>query len=107
MNAVMEPTCMEPASILCAPTHTIPTVRRFIISIIPGIINVMTRFVNSMVFVRSLFAASKRFSSSVSLPNARMTESPVKISLDTRLILSTSFCISLKRGIVTDINTMT
>ena len=67
----------------------------------------MTRFVNSIVFVRSLFASSKRFSSSVSLPNARITESPVKISLDTRLILSTSFCISLKRGIVTAINTIT
>ena len=77
------------------------------IIIIPGIIKVMTRLVNNIVFVRFLFATSKRSSSFFSLPNARITERPVKISLDTRLILSTNFCINWNFGIVTAINTIT
>ena len=77
------------------------------IIIIPGIIKVMTRLVNSIVFVRSLFATSKRSSSFFSLPKARMTERPVRISLDTRLILSTSFCINWNFGMATAINTIT
>ncbi len=107
INAVMAPTCILPASILCAPNQTIPTVSRFMISIIPGIINVITRLVNSIVFVSARFASSKRSSSRSSLLNARITESPVRISRATRLIPSTSFCISLNFGIVTDISTDT
>ena len=72
-----------------------------------GVLKVMTRLVNSIVFVRSLFATSKRSSSFFSLPKARMTERPVRISLDTRLILSTNFCINWNFGIVTAINTIT
>ena len=107
INAVIAPTCIFPPSILLAPNHTIPTVRTFIIIIIPGIINVITLFVKSIVLVRSLFASSNLSSSFFSLPNARITESPVRISLETRLILSTSFCISLNLGIAADISIMT
>ena len=46
INAVMVPTCMEPLSILPAATHTIPSVMQYMIMDIPGIIKVMTRFVN-------------------------------------------------------------
>ena len=107
INAVIAPTCIFPPSIFLAPNHTMPTVRIFIIIIMPGIINVITLFVKSIVFVRSLFASSNLSSSFFSLPNARITESPVRISLETRLILSTSFCISLNLGIAADISTMT
>ena len=106
INAVKAPTCMFPASILCAPTHTIPMESRFISIIIPGIMNVMTRLVNNMVFVRLRFASSNRSSSFSSRPNARMTERPVKISLDTRLILSTNFCISLNFGMAIEFKIM-
>ena len=107
INAVIEPTCITPLSILWAPTHTIPTERQFIISIITGIINVITLLVKSIVFVSSLLALSNLSSSFFSLPNARITERPVSISLDTRLTLSTSFCISLNLGIATAISKST
>ena len=107
MNAVIAPTCIVPSSILCAPNQTIPTVSTFIIIIMPGIIKVMTRLVNSVVPVSSRFAVSKRSSSLSSLPNARITESPVRISRETRLMLSTSFCIFLNFGIVIDTSSMT
>ena len=79
----------------------------YMINIISGIINVITRFVKSIFFVSATLASSKRSSSFFSLPNARITGNPVKISLATRLILSTKICIFLKRGIATPINTMT
>ena len=107
IKAVIAPTCISPLSILCAPTHTMLIVSTFMISIIPGIINVIMRLVKSVVLVRLRFASSKRSSSFFSRPNARITESPVRISLDTRLMLSTSFCISLNFGIAADTNTIT
>ena len=66
---------------------------------IPGIINVITRFVKSCVRVSSRFASSNRFSSSFSRPNALITLRPVSISRDTRFTLSTSVCMILNFGI--------
>ncbi len=99
INAVIVPTCIEPLSILPAATHTIPRVMQYMIIDIPGIINVMTRFVKSCVRVSSLFAASKRFSSSFSRPNALITLRPVRISRETRFTLSTRVCMILNFGI--------
>ena len=94
INAVIAPTCNVPSSILLEATHTISTVIPYIINVIIGIINVITLFVKRVVFVRFLLASSNLCSSFCSLPNALITESPVSISLDTRLTASTSFCIS-------------
>ena len=78
------------------------------ISIMSGIMNVMTRFVNSCVFIRRVFASSKRASSCCSRPNARMTGRPVRISRDTRFTRSMSFCMILNFGMATFIKkTMT
>ena len=70
----------------------------FMMSIIAGIMNVMTRFVNSCVRMRSVFAPSKRSSSKRWRSNARMTGRPVSISRATRFTRSMSFCMILKRG---------
>ena len=102
INAVIAPTCMVPRSIFLAATQVIRIDVPFMISIIPGIITAMTRLVNSCVFIRSLFASSKRSSSFFSRPNARITESPVRISRDTRFRRSTSTCIILNLGIATN-----
>ena len=99
INAVMVPTCIEPLSILPAATHTIPSVMQYMIMDIPGIIKVMTRFVNSCVRVSSRLASSNRFSSSFSRPKALITERPVRISRETRFTLSTRVCIILNLGI--------
>ena len=107
MKAVIAPTCILPASIFLAPNQTMPTVKTFMIIIIPGIINVITRFANNVVLVRSLLAASKRSSSVSSRPNARITESPVRISRETRLIRSTNFCINLNFGMADDMSNST
>ena len=107
INAVMEPTCITPRSIFFAATQTIATVSAYMISIIPGIISVMTRFVKSMVFVSSRFTPSNRSSSLSSRRNARITGSPVSISLETRLTSSTFSCICLNFGIATLIRPMT
>ena len=74
---------------------------RFIMSIMSGIMNVITRFVNSCVFMRRRFASSKRSSSCDSRPNARTTGMPVRISRDTRFTRSMSFCMILNFGIAT------
>ena len=107
INAVIAPTCILPLSILCAATHTIRTVSPYMIKVMQGIINVMTRLVNNIVFVSFLLALSKRSSSFFSLPNARITESPVRISLETKLTPSTSFCINLNFGMATTIKNST
>ena len=86
---------------LWPPTHTIRTAILFITNIISGIINVIARFTNKFVFVSALFASSKRSSSYFCVPNARITESPVRISRLTRFSLSTWFWISLNFGITT------
>ena len=71
-----------------------------------GIISAMVLEVNNCVFISLVLASSKRFSSYFSLPNARITESPVKISLDTRFSPSTNFCIIWNFGMATIINTI-
>ena len=101
----MDPTWSSPESILWAATHSIRIVTAYIINIRTGIINVITRFTNNDVFVRSLFALSKRSSSNFSLPNARITGIPVRISLDTRLTRSTRSCMILNFGSAIAINT--
>ena len=106
-NAIISPTCIWPASIPLAPNHTIMMEMIFIISIMVGIIQVMTRFTNKLVLVKSQFALSKRFSSYFSVENARITGRPVRISRVTRLSLSTSFCITLKRGMAIQNSTIT
>ena len=99
MKAVIFPTCRSPLSIRWALTHIMSTTRQFIINIMPGIIKVITRLVNSCVFFKFSLAISKRSSSVFSLTKALITESPVKISLETRFRLSTSVCMSLNLGI--------
>ena len=105
INAIRSPTCIFPASILDAPTYTIRTVKPFMISIIVGIINVIALFTNKFVFIRSILALSKRSSSCFSVLNARITESPVRISLVTKFNRSISFCKILNFGIATLNNT--
>ena len=95
----MEPTSSNPSLMRCADTQTISIVSPYIINIIIGIIKVITRFVKSMVLVNFLFASSKRSSSACSLPKARITGIPVRISLETKFNPSTSFCMSLNFGI--------
>ena len=92
INAIISPTCICPPSTPWAPTHTIRILIPFIINIIAGIIKVMARLTKRFVFVRSRFATSNRSSSCFSVWKARMTESPVSISLVTRLTRSTIFC---------------
>ena len=107
INAVIVPTCIVPSSIRPAATHTIPRVIQYIIIDMPGIINVITRFVKSCVLVSIRFASSNLFSSSFSRPNALITLRPVSISLDTRFTRSTKDCIILNFGIAipTSVNT--
>ena len=100
----MSPTCRFPRSTPLEPNQTISTVILFIINIIAGIINDITRLVKSCVFIRSRLAPAKRFSSNLSLENARITGTPVRISLETKFRRSTSVCIFLNLGMVTDIN---
>ena len=95
----MAPTCSVPASTRCAATQVIRTPSPLMTNIIDGIMKVMTRFVKSCVRIRSVLASSKRSSSVFSLPNARTTISPVRISLETRFSRSTSFCMLLNFGI--------
>ena len=92
INAIIFPTCIEPSSTACAPFQTISTVTPFIRSIITGIIKVMHRFTNKLVLVSFALASSNRCSSCFSLLNARITGTPVKISLDTRFSSSIRNC---------------
>ena len=101
INAIISPTCICPSLIPCAPVHTIRTDTPFITSIIVGIINVMARLTNRFVFVSVRFASSNLFSSCFSVLNARITGSPVRISLVTRFSLSTRLCRTLNFGITT------
>ena len=77
----------------------------FMMSIISGIMNVMTRFVNSCVRMSRVEASSKRASSNSSRSNARMTGRPVSISRATRFTRSMSFCIILNLGMATFMST--
>jgi len=107
INAIISPTCICPSLIPFAPDHMIKTEIPFIISIMIGIINVIARFTNRFVFIRSIFALSNRFSSCFSVLNALITGSPVNISLITRFTLSTNFCRLLNFGIATANKTKT
>ena len=91
---------MAPCSMWWPPTQTMPTETRFITSESAGIIVTMARVVNSWVFIKSRLASSKRSRSSSCLPKALITEMPVRISLDTRLSLSTRVCMILNLGMV-------
>ena len=84
-----------------APVQIIKTEIPFIISIMTGIINVIALLTKRFVLVNVLFASSKRTSSCFSVLNARITDSPVKISLVTRFNLSTNVCNILNFGIAT------
>ena len=103
----MEPTCIYPPSIRFAATHTIRSVMQYMIIIIPGIINVITRLVNNCVFVRLRLASSNRSSSRFSRPNARITFNHVRISLETRFSRSTRFCIILNFGMAREVRSIT
>ena len=99
INASISPTCRFPRSMPFAPNHTIIRVIPFIMNIISGIMKFIILPVKSWVSIRSLFALSNRFSSYFSRLKARITDTPVRISLDTRFSRSTSFCIILNLGI--------
>jgi len=71
----------------------------FIKNIIIGIIIAMTRLTNNWLSVRSVLATSKRFFSKFSVPKARMTIIPLRLSRVTKFSLSTSFCMILNFGI--------
>jgi len=90
---------MVPKSMLSAPIQRINIVIPFIINVITGTIKDITRLTNRLVLIKSLLALSNLFSSVFSLLNARITGSPVRISLVTRFKLSNNFCINLNLGI--------
>ena len=101
INAIISPTCICPSLIPCAPVHTIRTDTPFMTNIITGIIKVIARLTKRFVFVSVRFASSNLSSSCFSVLNARITGSPVRISLVTRFNLSTRFCSTLNFGITT------
>ena len=101
MNAIMSPVWMAPWSIAWPPTHTMSTLTAFMMSMIAGVMNVMTRLVNSWVRIRVPFASSKRLASNSCRSNARMTGRPVSISRATRFTRSMSFCMILNFGMAT------
>ena len=107
INASISPTCKLPRSMPFAPNQTINSVMPFMISIISGIIKFMTRLVKSWVPIRSLLALSNLFSSYFSRLKARITSTPVRISLETRFSRSTSSCIFLNLGMATCMRTIT
>ena len=91
----------------CADTQVISTISANMNICMDGCISVMTRLVNSCVLFSLSLATSNRFSSSFSLPKARITESPVRISRETRFRPSTSFCMIRNFGSVTAKRTAT
>ena len=107
MKASMSPTIRLPRSMPFAPNQTIRMLMPFMISIIMGIMIFITRLVNSWVRIRSRFALSNRSSSNRSLLKARITDTPVRISRDTRFRRSTRACIFLNLGMATAISTPT
>lgn len=60
--AIMSPTCMVDSAMACPPTHMMSSVTRFMMSIMIGIVMLITRWVKRFVRVRSSFALSKRAS---------------------------------------------
>ena len=105
MNAIISPTCMLPRSIALPPNQTMSRLVPFMMSVINGIMATIVRLVNSWVFIRSVLALSKRFSSNSSRLNARMGIMPVRISRLTRFSRSTKTCICLNFGMATFIKT--
>ena len=77
------------------------------ISIISGIIKVIVRLTNRLVFVNLRFASSNRSSSCFSRLNARITGIPVRISRLTRFRRSIRSCSFLNFGIATPKRTAT
>ena len=107
IKANISPVIIVPLSTPLAPNQMIKILTIFIINIIIGIINVITRLVNKVLFANAVFASAKRFSSCFSVEKARITGKPVKISLVTKFNRSINFCIKLNFGIATTINTNT
>ena len=68
--AIMSPTCIVDSAMACPPTHMMSSVTRFMMSIMTGIVTLITRWVKRFVRVRSSFALSKRASSNFSFVNA-------------------------------------
>ena len=95
----MSPTCSKPWSTPLPPTQITKSIIAFIINISVGIIIDIALFTNIFVFIKSLFAFSNLASSLFSLLKARITGSPVNISLDTKFNLSVSSCSFLNLGI--------
>ena len=105
--AIMSPTCMVDSAMACPPTHMMSSVTRFMMSIMIGIVMLITRWVKRFVRVRSSFALSKRASSNFSFVNARTTSMPLKFSRLTRFNLSVKRCKLLNFGIATFKSTTT
>ena len=63
INAIMSPTCSNPSSTPCPPTHTTKIIIEFIININSGIIIDIALFTNTFAFIKSLLALSNLFSS--------------------------------------------
>ena len=63
MKAIRSPTCIVPPSIKSAPTQMISSETPFMMNVISGIISVIVRLTNRLVFVSSTLALSNRFSS--------------------------------------------
>ena len=99
IKAIMSPTWIPPFATWCAPIQTTSKQIPFMIKVIAGIKNTITRFVNNCVLLTSIFALSKRFFSKSSVPKALITVMPFKFSLATKFSLSINFCIILNLGI--------
>ena len=100
MNAIISPTCMTPKSICCAAVHTMSALVPFMMSVMPGNMNIIARLVKSCVRMRSPLARSNRSCAMSSRRKARTTCTPVRLSRDTRFTRSMSFCMIRNFGYV-------
>ena len=98
MIAIRSPTWNEPASMSCAPSHTMSTIAMFRMSEMAGMSAIMRRATAMFVSARSLFALEKRASSYASRQYARMTRMPVSPSRVTRFRLSMRACSERSSG---------
>ena len=95
---MISPTSSEPDPAIGAPNQTIAVTVPPIIKLEIGNNRVITRFIRIAVPVRSRLARSKRFCSYSSLPNARMTRTPVSFSRIMRVTRSSRSCIEVESG---------
>ena len=94
----MSPTDITSISINLAPYHKIPIVKRFIVSIIIGIIEIKVLLTCQSLSYSSLLETSKRFSSFLSVLKALITNNPSNNSRMTLFNLSIKVCIFLNLG---------